>query len=100
MTVLNKYKKVKPIILLNNNKNYDFVLSLDSTPSVKSSKDDGLICYVNCNEENVLKYGGLMSDSAYTYNNSINDGYKLDDIGLTATDNGLITFNKFELARK
>lgn len=94
MTVLNKYKKVKPIILLNNNKNYDFVLSLDSTPSVKSSKDDGLICYVNCNEENVLKYGGLMSDSAYTYNNSINDGYKLDDIGLTATDNGLIKFNK------
>lgn len=98
MTILNKYKRWKPILLIDKSRFYDFVLSLDNSQTVKldgSLTNKCLISYIDTNNpECLLEQGGLLSMSGYSYENCINGGYELSDIGLTATDNGHILFEK------
>lgn len=98
MSVLNKYKKWKSILLINESKIFDLCLSLDTTPSIQQNNEmvkNDLMVYINANDVDCyIESGGLMSYNEYYYNNAINNGYDLHDIGLTGTDNGLITFNK------
>lgn len=98
MAILNKYKRWKPILLLDKSKYYDFVLSLDDAGYIPLNgilSDSCLISYIDTEKnECIIGDGGLISLDKYTYEKSINSGYKLLDIGLTGTDNGQILFDK------
>lgn len=96
MSILNKYKRWNNILTIDKSYYYDFVLSQDNN-TFSNNGNDCLIMEIDINNKNcIVENSILKSHSGYTYNNAVNNGYELDNIGLTATDNGLITFNKFE----
>lgn len=98
--ILNKYKKQKQRLLLNTQKYLDFVLSLDNSKTINL---DGnltkkcLISYIDTNNEECFDDKSLVSMSGYTYENSINEGETLKDLGFTNVDNGHIYYDKNEL---
>lgn len=96
--ILNKYKRWKPIFVMDRSRCDDFVLSLateagDAVDGQLTKKC--LISYIDMTDPKcVLNGGGAVSLEGYTYPDAINDGYELYDIGLTGTDNGMIRFDK------
>ena len=98
--ILNKYKKQKQRLLLNTQKYLDFVLSLDDSKTIAldgNLTEKCLISYIDTNKEECIDNASLVSMSGYTYENSINDGETLKDLGFTNVDNGHISYNKDEI---
>ena len=95
--ILNKYKRWKPRLIINRDRELDFVLSQDNSHTVEI---DGeltkrcLISYIDTNIDSCIdEDGNLSSFSGFTYENYLNNDVKLDDFGFTGIDNGRILYN-------
>ena len=100
MSILNKYKKAKEIFRIINDHYYDFVLSLDDSESVNvDSKltENSLCAYIDFTLDECIGYNDFVSLDYYKWNNAVNNGAELLDIGFTGIDNGLIHFDKDEI---
>ena len=96
--ILNKYKIWKPRLVVNRERELDFVLSQDNSLGVNL---DGaltkrcLISYIDTNLDGCIgEDGSLSSISGYTYKNFINENVDLKDFGFTSVDNGRTTYDK------
>lgn len=80
---------------------FDFVISKENDPSIiydgSEFYDDNLISFIDIDDTNCVVGDKLYSSNNYKYNNAINSGVTLNNIGLTGIDNGLINFNKFNI---
>jgi hypothetical protein len=95
--ILNKYKRWKPRLIINRDRELDFVLSQDNSHTVEI---DGeltkrcLISYIDTNIDGCIdEDGNLSSFSGFTYENYLNNDVKLDDFGFTGIDNGRILYD-------
>ena len=102
MAILNKYKRWVPMIIPIKDEYWDFVLSQDDSPSYNV---DGklvkncLSSYINFGDEecHVHKLKNVVrSYEEYTWDNCLNNGSDLVDIGYTGIDNGLIDYGGFD----
>ena len=95
--ILNKYKRWKPRLIINRDRELDFVLSQDNSPTVEIDGDltkRCLISYIDTNiDECIDDNGNLSSFSGFTYENYLNNNVKLDDFGFTGIDNGRIVYD-------
>ena len=102
MSILNKYKRWIPQLLLVKDRYLDFVLSQHQGPSENCDsgklKEECLISFIDFdNPDCIIKDGSLtdaISDRKYVWENAVNTGDTLNDIGFTGTDNGLILFDR------
>ena len=98
MAILNKYKKKwKSLLNIRKDRYYDLVLSLENDLSVIPDNklvDRCLIAYIDTNRsECALEDGALASISDYSYGGAVNNGVKLENIGLTGIDTSLVKFD-------
>ena len=104
MSILNKYKRWKPMLVLDTSKVCDFVLSQDNSQTIDLNgnlTEKCLISYIDTfRNECVDDKGGLVSLDSYYFDNFINNGPKLLDFGLTGIDNGAILFDKTAVTNK
>lgn len=100
MPILNKYKRWIPQISLRMDEYWDMVLSQTEGPSDADSAEDKNKClssFIDFSNEECFSSGNtIMSLSGYSWENAVNSGYSLEDIGFTGMDNGLILFDKFD----
>lgn len=103
MSVLNKYKRWKTQLLMLLDHYWDFVLSLDGAKSIDvdgSLTTDCLISYIDTNRQECHKDMGLCSLSEYAWPLAMCKHLKLDNIGFTGIDNGLISFVKGDVSNE
>jgi hypothetical protein len=95
--ILNKYKRWKPRLIINRDRELDFVLSQDNSPTIEIDGDltkRCLISYIDANIDSCIDDNGdLLSFSGFTYENYLNNNVKLDDFGFTGIDNGRILYD-------
>lgn len=95
--ILNKYKRWKPRLIINRDRELDFVLSQDNSHTVEIDGDltkRCLISYIDTNIDACIdEDGNLSSFSGFTYENYLNNDVKLDDFGFTGIDNGRILYD-------
>ena len=98
MSILNKYKRWIPQIIIDRSNQLDVVLSQAVEPSHICDGsylvDKCLISYINTNEDDCISDNELVSVNKYKYEDYINSNVELNDIGFTGIDNGLILFDK------
>ena len=96
--ILNKYKRWKARLILNREKELDFVLSQDNSPTVELNgelTEKCLISYIDMNIDGCVNEDGSVSSvSGYTYEKYVNNNVKLPDFGFTAVDNGRVEYDK------
>lgn len=96
--ILNKYKRWKPILLLNEDKYNDFVLSLDNSNTININGEltnKCLISYIDINNNQCVGDNGeIYSLPQFKYRAAINEDVQLKDFGYTNVDNGLIRYDK------
>lgn len=100
MSILNKYKKAKEILRIVNDRYYDFVLSLDDSrnATVDSDTNESNLCaYIDFTLDECIGVDDFVSLNHFKWDNAVNDGAELLDIGFTGIDNGLIRFDKDEI---
>lgn len=93
MSVLNKYKRWLPLLVMDRRNQLDFVLSQCNMPStIYQSKitDKCLISFIDFSNNETYVNGNIQSLSSYTYNDVITEKIKLNNIGFTGFDNGFI----------
>ena len=103
MSILNKYKRWVPMIEINTKNQLDMVLSQDHTPTIPidgSLNENCLISYIDMENddcifglENSGETPGVMSLEKYQFD-GLSEDCELNDIRLTALDNGLISFER------
>lgn len=83
-------------VFLNKQDYWDFHLSLKQGYSDvnESLTTDCLVAYIDTTDSDCVWFDSLFSKSDYKWSDSINDGIKLDNIGYTGVDNGLIHYEK------
>ena len=95
--ILNKYKRWKPRLIINREKELDFVLSQDNSAAIEITGDltkRCLISYIDTNIDSCVdEDGNLSSFSGFTYENYLNNDVKLDDFGFTGIDNGRVIYD-------
>lgn len=99
--ILNKYKRWYHHLHLLTDKYWDFVLSCDNTPSIPLDGNldtDCLISYIDFSNKFCIEDGNVVS--IYTYRDGEYSGETLEDIGLTAMDNGFIKFDKYTITNE
>ena len=85
---------------------WDFFLSADGFGSLTSYDntsdivDRCLISYIDTNDGDCVWFDTLYSKEDYKWENVVNTGLKLENIGFTGMDNGLITFKKDTTSHK
>ena len=98
MEILNKYKRWKPLLVPIRDKELDFVLSQANANTINIDGNLTTKCLISFIDtrlsECIGEDGKLASGSGYTYENAVNNGPILKDIGFTAVDNGLIKYDK------
>lgn len=105
MSILNKYKRWVPMLIIDTSNQLDMVLSQDHTQTIPVDTNNGilntdcLISYIDMNNPNCIFDGGVTSlteinGKKIDYENSIADFCELNDIKLTGIDNGLVSFDK------
>lgn len=96
--ILNKYKRWKPRLIINREKEIDFVLSQDNSFTVDIDANltkKCLISYIDTNKKECVNEGiGLSSSDEFKYENGFNNGVEFPDFGFTATDNGGLRYDK------
>lgn len=100
MSILQKYKRWNPLLKIDSSNILDVVLSMDNSIGININgklTDKCLISYIETNNDNCIVGEGLASDSSFIYENSVNEGVTMEDIGLTGMDNGVILFDKDEI---
>lgn len=95
--ILNKYKRWKPRLIINRDRELDFVLSQDNSHTVEIEgglTKRCLISYIDTNIDSCIdEDGNLSSFSGFTYENYLNNNVKLDDFGFSGIDNGRILYD-------
>ena len=97
MSILNKYKRWNPNLLLLTDENWDFVLlknEISSSDKNNLFEEDNLISYIDLSNTSNFEGNTIKSLSDFIWGNSVNNNVILKNIGLTGIDNGLITYNK------
>lgn len=97
MSILNKYKRWNNVCTLIKDRYFDFVLTICGEHGIDINgklTDKCLSTYIDLSDKTCYEDGGIVSKSEYTWEDSINNGVELKDIGFTGMDNGLIKFNK------
>ncbi len=98
MTILNKYKKWNNTLKINNKNNWDFILS---SKLFSDKKDCGSLCsLIDLSNPKCINNNSLYSLEEYVWNNSINKGVELKNIGLTGIDSGYINYNVSEITNE
>jgi hypothetical protein len=95
MTILNKYKKWDRSLIINESNILDFILSKDNV--LYSDDNKGICTCINMAEGECVDGSDLVSLKHCAWNNAVNDGISLKNIGFTAIDSGYITFNGVEI---
>jgi hypothetical protein len=96
MSILNNYKRPKNCLALVKDKYYDFVLSNDTTESINISDamtTDGLCGYIDFTKNECVSGSTFMSLPNYTWEDAINSGETMLNVGFTGIDNGFIKYN-------
>lgn len=93
MAILNKYKKWNPILKVNTEKVWDFIIS-----NKKKNEDlfarNSLCAFINISDPECISANeGLFSYKKIYWDGAINNGITLKNIGLTAIDSGYISFS-------
>lgn len=108
MAILNKYKRWVPMLIPIEDEYWDFVLSQDDSPSFGNAAkltEKCLSSYIDFGDENcqetISNYSGFTingvhSYDSYTWEECLNDGAELDDIGYTGIDNGFIYYGGYD----
>ena len=95
--ILNKYKQWRPILVPVEDRYLDFVLSQSNANTVEITGDMTKKCLVSFIDtrlnECIGSNGSLVSSDDYSYENAVNEGVLLKDIGFTGVDNGLIVYD-------
>ena len=98
MAILNKYKRWKPQLIPIRDRELDFVLSQDNSETIDIDalmSTRCLISFIDMNKGTcILPNNAVKSLDDYYYENYINSGVTLSDIGLTSMDNGQIIYDK------
>lgn len=97
MSILNKYKRWNPNLILLTDEIWDFVLLKNeiSTSNKKNLfEESNIISYIDLSNPLCFNDDNIKSLPQYTWESGINNGVILKNIGLTGIDNGLITYNK------
>ena len=99
MAILNKYKRWVPMIIPIKDEYWDFVLSQDNSPSfdiLGNLTEKCLSSYINFGDLACQTNNGVRSYPDYSWENCVNDGASLIDIGYTGIDNGLIYYGGYD----
>lgn len=97
MSILNKYKKFKHLLITIRDRYYDFVLTQSNPDDIAVTDkftENGLSGYINFTLDECVSGDTFVSLDNYKWDGAYNDGVELKDIGLTGIDNGLLKFNK------
>ena len=109
MSILNVYKRRLPLIRLTKDKYWDLILSEDKTPTCSKCRvvdggvltDDCLAVYMNFTLPDCVEEGEAVSLPEYYWvdaiNGSADSAVTLEDIGLTGIDNGLISYDVYDI---
>ena len=100
MSILNKYKRWIPMLIPIKDEYWDFVLSLDNSPSYNLTSgfsENCLVSYIELGDENLQEEKGVKSSDDYVWEpcTSGNSIAVLDDIGYTGIDNGFIDYGGY-----
>lgn len=83
---------------------WDFCLNTDiwsnGANTVKGLQTRCLISYININDPDCVWFDNLYSDSKYLWSDAINNGVKLNYIGFTGVDNGIINYRKDRISNE
>lgn len=91
---------------LNKSEYWDLFLSADNFGTTSLYDNDGnivdrcLISFIDTNDGDCVWFDTLYSKQDYQWEETINKGLKLENIGFTGMDNGLITFEKDKTSNK
>lgn len=91
------------ITRLNKDDYWDFFLSqsnLSYKPKSEGLSDGCLVSYIDTNDPDCVWFDSLMSKQKYTWDEAINNGLSLYNIGYTGVDNGLLTYEKDKIANE
>ena len=97
MSILNKYKRWNHVYAIIKDRYLDFVLSMFGGKGVDVNgklTEKCLSAYIDLSDKACYEDGRIVSKEEYMWENSINNGADLKDIGFTGMDNGLIMFDK------
>ena len=97
MSILNKYKKPDFFLPIIRDRYWDFCLSRSGSVGVdisSSNTENCLSAFIDFSLDECIENGNAVSLSSYTWNESVNEGVELKNIGLTGMDNGIISFDK------
>lgn len=98
MPFLNRYKEWKTKLILLYDRYFDFVLSLDDAPSIPLSgklTENCLSSYIDMGIDECVDGNDLISIKEYE--DAVNEGGYLYDIGFTGIDNGFVRYDKNEM---
>ena len=99
MAILNKYKRWVPMLFPIEDEYWDVVISQDNSPSFDINGklvENCLSSYINFGDEECQTQVGVRSYDDFTWNECLNEGAELVDIGYTGIDNGLIYYGGFD----
>ena len=103
MGIIKNYKFSNPYVMVNKRDYWDLQLSPNTiNDSYISSNipNDCLISYINVENDNCIIGNNLISDNSFIWDDAVNTGIILDDIGLTGIDNGLLSFRKDKISNE
>lgn len=86
---MNKYNFNKFDLVFNNSEYYDFQLNYDFISPCSTNDNGNLISFFN-----FQNFSGNTFFSDIIWDNSFNNGIKINTIGLTGLDNGFLNYNK------
>lgn len=80
---------------------WDFCMDTDIWSSVgivqEGLQTECLVSYINLNNPDCIWFDDLYSDANYSWDEAVNNGVKLNYIGFTGVDNGLISYRKDQI---
>lgn len=99
MSILNKYKRWVPYLIPIKDEYWDFVLSQDDGPYIPYGPRMSKRClssYIEFGDIWCQEKKGVRSYPDYTWDQCVNNGPVLEDIGYTGIDNGLIYYGGYD----
>ena len=91
MTILNKYKRWNPLLLIDEKNIWDFVL--DKNTTIESNKEIEKCVDIDFSQKECFYNNEIQSLRNYKWGKSINNNVILKNIGLTGVDSGYISFD-------
>lgn len=100
MSILNKYKRWNPLLVLSKKNIWDFVLNKNNQ-SNNINDIDKTITHIDLRDNNcVLGDNTLLSKKESVWENAISENVILKNIGLTGIDSGFISYRKDKISNE